>query len=377
MAVNTKTFTDLVQAQVAAIQGAAAGLIDFTVGAIERAIVEAVAQVALWLQGLILVLLATTRASTSVGPDLDSWMAQFNFPRLQPSYATGQVTFSRFSTTGQGLVPVATSQVELADGSVQYQVQVDATNPAYSSALGGYVLANGIGSVTVPVQALTAGSAGNAAPGAVSQIVSAIPGIDTVTNASAFEGGADAELDADYRTRFWAYLASLSKATKAAILYAITSVQPGAIGVLTENYAYSGAYQPGYFYAVVDDGSGSPPSSFLNAEGSAIEAVRPFTVTYGVFGPSGLTANISLIITAAAGYDPTALVATVQAAILAYIASLGLGATLPYTRLAQVAYDASPGVSNVASVLLNSGTADLVATTKQKIEAGTVTVSHS
>jgi hypothetical protein len=47
---------------------------------------------------------------------------------------------------------------------------------------------------------------------------------------------------------------------------------------------------------------------------------------------------------------------------------------LPYTQLASIAYDVA-GVSNVTGILLNSGTSDLAATAKQKILAGTVSVS--
>ena len=53
MATNTQTFSDLVRTQVAAIQGAAAGVVNFTVGSIELALVEAQAQVGLWLHGFI------------------------------------------------------------------------------------------------------------------------------------------------------------------------------------------------------------------------------------------------------------------------------------------------------------------------------------
>ena len=79
--------------------------------------------------------------------------------------------------------------------------------------------------------------------------------------------------------------------------------------------------------------------------------------------------------TIAAGYDPVATKALIQTNVLAYIASLTLGQTLTYTRLAQVAYDASPGVVNITGLTLNSGTADITATAKQRILGGTVTVS--
>ncbi|MGC8165434.1 baseplate J/gp47 family protein, partial [Salmonella enterica] len=64
----------------------------------------------------------------------------------------------------------------------------------------------------------------------------------------------------------------------------------------------NGISQPGYFYAVVDDGSGNPSSTFLASVGTAVEATRPLSVTYGIFGPVQQTANVSMTITTATGY---------------------------------------------------------------------------
>lgn len=372
---QTKSFTTLVQEQVAAVQGGASKyLVDTTVGSILRAVVEAVAAVVLWLQGLILKLLATTRASTSTGADLDSWMADFGLTRLPSVAASGQATFARFTSTAQAVVPIG-AIVQTTDGSEQFTVIADTTNGNYSAALGGYVLAPGIGSVNVPVKAVTAGSAGNVATAAINTLGQAIPGIDTVTNAAAFDNGEDAESDAAFRARFLVYIVSLSKATKAAVGYAITSLAQNLSYVLVENEDYSGAYGPGYFYVVVNDGTGSPPSPTLTAVQTAIEAVRPLSVTFGVFAPVTITANVAMTITTATGYDHGAVATAVQTALAAYINTLPLGGALAWSRLIQVAYDASAGVTDVTGVTLNSGTSDLSATVRQVIIAGTITVA--
>lgn len=374
MAITTQDFTTLVRNQVAAIQGAARGLVDLTVGSILRAVVEANAAVILWLQGLILQLLATTRAATSSGSDLDSWVADFGLTRLPGVAASGSVAFSRFTPTQQAVVPVGAT-IQTGDGSQQFTVTIDTTNPAYNAGLGGYVLAAAVASISVPVQAASVGAAGNALIGQINTMTQPIPGVDTVSNAAAFINGADAETDAALRTRFIAYVASLSKATKAAILYAITSLKQGMVAVLVENQQYGGATQNGYFYAVIDDGTGAPGSTLLSTANNAIDAVRPFTVAFGVFAPVVVTANVGMTITTASGYDHTATALLVKAAVQNYINALSLGQTLTYSRLAQVAYDTSPGVTNVTGVTLNSGTSDLAATSQQVIKAGTVTVA--
>ncbi|MEJ0047591.1 MAG: hypothetical protein WDN04_16785 [Rhodospirillales bacterium] len=78
MQLPVQTFTGLMQQMAAAVQGGATQLIDLTVGAVLRALLEAAASVALWLQWLIVQVLSATRAATSAGPDLDSWMADFH-----------------------------------------------------------------------------------------------------------------------------------------------------------------------------------------------------------------------------------------------------------------------------------------------------------
>jgi hypothetical protein len=69
--------------------------------------VEANAGVVLWLQGLILQLLAATRAATSSGADLDTLDGRLRPHAAGRVAATGQVTFSRFTSTLQAVVPSA------------------------------------------------------------------------------------------------------------------------------------------------------------------------------------------------------------------------------------------------------------------------------
>lgn len=375
MALRTKTFTQIVNDQATATQGGSTRyLADFSVGSILRAVIEASAATVMWLQGLILQLLATTRAATSTGVDLDSWMADYALARLGAVAATGAVTFARFTPTLSATVPVGAS-IQTTDGTQTYRVVADTTNPAYSAAVSGYVLTAGTTSAIVPVASVSTGSGGNAAVGAINTLGQAISGIDTVTNAVALTNGIDAETDASFRARFIVYIASLSKATKGAVGYAITSLQAGLSYTLTENYTYAGAYQPGYFYVVVDDGSGAPSSSLLTSVAVAIDAVSPLGSSFAVFAPVVVPANLTATVTTNPGYSHTVVATAVQGALAAYVDALPLGASLAWSRLFQVAYDASPGVAEVTLLTVNGATADLAATSKQAIVAGSVVVS--
>lgn len=371
---NIKSFTDLVSDQVTAMQAKARGLVDLSIGSLLRALAESNAGIAQWIQQLIVTLLVTTRASTSSGADLDSWMADFGFLRLSAVQASGNVTFSRFTATNQALILVGV-EVTTTDVTQAFTVIADTTNANYDPVSGGYVMSPGIAAISIPVMANTAGLAGNAQAGTITVISGSIQFVDTVTNPVTFSNGENAESDPAFRARFVLWIASLAKATKEAIGYAITSMQNGVTYTLTENYAYNGTPQPGYFYAVVDDGSGSPSSDFISSAYNAIDAVRGFTVTFGVFGPELVTANVSMVLTTDPSGNHTDIVSLVSVALQDFIAGLSLGQLLPFTQLATIAYGASPLVTNVSSVTLNGSTSDLAASAKQVIRAGTIMVS--
>jgi hypothetical protein len=131
----------------------------------------------------------------------------------------------------------------------------------------------------------------------------------------------------------------------------------------------------GHFVVTVDDGSGDPPATLLSTVQLAVDAVRPVGSSFAVQGPVVTPANVSLTLTLVAGASQQTAVAAAAAAIETYIASLGVEATLNYTRLAQLAYDSSGSITNVSGVLLNGGTADLTPPLFGVVRAGTVTVS--
>lgn len=373
---NTQSFSSLVSSFATAVQGAATALVDFTTGSVLLAIDEAVAYVALWLQGLILQIGALTRASTSVGSDLDSWFAQFGFARLPAVTATMQETFARYTPTAQVLIPPGTL-VQSQDGTVVFQAIVDTTNSNYSVSLGAYVLPASTSSINVTVQCATAGSIGNVQANTITSLATAISGVDYVTNPSATSNGVNAETDTAARARFVLFIASLSAATLAAIQNAVNSVQSGLTGIIAENKTFTGATQYGYFSAIMNNGSGTATSGQIAATAAAIEQVRPISVTYGITTPTPVVATVSMSIAVGAGYVLATVEAAVTTALTAYINSIqptSSGSTLAYAALDAVAYGV-PGVTSVTGTLLNGGTSDITATYSQYITAGAITVS--
>ncbi|MCB8874777.1 baseplate J/gp47 family protein [Acidisoma silvae] len=374
MQLSLQNFTTLVEQAAAAVQASASRLLDFSVGSVLRAILEANASLALWLQWLILLTLQTTRLATSSGADADSFGADFGFTRLAAVAAQGSVTFSRYTATQTAFVPVGVT-VTTGDNASQFAVTIDTGNAAWSASLSGYVIGAGLASVTVPVTAAVAGAIGNVQPGTITMIASAIPGIDTVSNANALTGGLDAESDNAFRLRFQGFIDSRTRATLQAVTFAVLSLRQGLSCTVQENTDAAGNYLPGHFVVTVDDGSGNPAASLLAGVQRAVDAVRPIGSTFAIQAPARIAADISLALTLAAGADSATVIAAVNAAITTYVDALGVGTPLPYTRIAQLAYDASPNVLNLTGLTLQGSTADLTAAPGAVIKLGTLAIS--
>lgn len=376
MALSFQTQTTLVQNMAAAAQAASNTALDFSDGTVELALLEGVASQDLWLQYLILQVLVQAFLTSSSGTQVDAWLAQFPLfgGRLAGTYATGTVVFSRFTAVTSALI-VPGSQVRTADGTQTFSVVTDTTNALWNTGQGGYLIPAGTASATVPVQAVTLGTGGNVAANTISQIVGAVPGIDTVNNAAAFTNGIAAESDAAVKARFQVWQENLAQGTAGAVGAAVESVQADLTYTITENETPSGTYSPGSFVVTIDDGSGATPSGTVATVANAVNAVRPIGSTAYVLAATMLAANVSITLTVAAGFSVPAAQAAVNAALVAYIGGLPVGATMPYSIIAKLAYDAYSGVQNVTSITLNGAAADLVPTQAQVVRAGVITVN--
>jgi hypothetical protein len=372
---NTKNYSTLVSDFAAAVQGSASALLNFVAGTVLRALAQANASVVMWLQGLVLQLLTVARLATSTGSDVDSFLADFSAfgGRLAAVKSTGQVTFSRATPTIATAVPVG-AIVASGDGSQQFTVIADPTNVAYSSAFNNYPILVGISSVSVTVQAVNGGAGGNVSAGGISILQAGIAGVDTVSNASAFTNGLNAESDAAVKIRFQNWMGSLFNASESAITFAIQSVNQNLQVQIIEQPAGS----PNVLI-YVDDGSGAIAGSLVTAASTAANSVRAAGVSVGVVAASKVTANASMTITTAAGYVHATVVGQVGAAVAAYINGVGLQATPALSTVSYGAIFAAafgvPGVTDVTNLLLNGGSLDIVPVAGQTIKTGTVSVS--
>lgn len=358
MKLSLQTFVNLVQGMAAATQSASRQPLDLSVGSTIRAILEANASIGLWLQWLILQVLQMTRAASSAGTDLESWVADFGLSRLPARSSTGFVTFSRFSASNTSFVPVG-ALLRTNDAAQTFAVLRDTSNPLWSLVKNGYLLPAGTLSGVLPVQAQTAGSAGSVQAGTITMLASALPGIDAVNNSSALCDGMDEESDTALRARFRSFLASRSRATKVAIGHAISSVQQGLAYTIAENVDAAGNTNLGNFVVTIDDGSGSPSDALLSAAYDAVDAVRPLGSTFSIRPPVRVPVTISVTAGTKDGRDRNDAIGQLASTISDYVNALPIGAGLLLTRIAQLAYDADARIETVGTILLNGAPMDL------------------
>jgi len=348
-------------------------------GSVALALFQTYATQIVYFEFLLQAVIAMARLSTASGSDVDSFVNDFGMTRLAATFATGPVTLSVLSpAVQQATIPVGTI-IQSQGGVYQYQLIADTNQPAYNESLNAYVLEATQTSITATAQAVFAGASQNVQANILTQLGQAGSGIDTVTNSAPIINGKDPETDAQVKARFVQFIAALSKATQAAILFAVNSVQQGLDVNLLDNMNSAAEEQPGMFTVVVEDGSGTLSAALESAIYAAVDAVRAFTIQFTVIPPTLVDPTIALNIRVAPSGNVTAVIQNVTTAILDYVNSLTIGEELYLLRLVQVAEDADPNVVSVqpGSVLIDGEAQDLGITPVQlvRVTSGNITVA--
>jgi uncharacterized phage protein gp47/JayE len=180
--------SDISSAMVAVLAASEPDL-DTSVGSVTRKIVDAVAASIASATLDTQMLAYQYDVNAFAGAALDAFVQQFGLSRYPALRAVGVVTFTRGTATDVVTIPVG-CQVGSVDGTVVTQTLTAA------------VLNPGALSASVPVQSVTAGPGGNAAAGTMTQILTPVSEITSVTNVNALSGGANQETDTQLQARF-------------------------------------------------------------------------------------------------------------------------------------------------------------------------------
>lgn len=373
MPLPIRTDKELLSSQVTAMQSAAGSILDFSVGSDYRAIIESNMGNSLWLQALISSLLSVTRLLTCSGVDVDTFVGDFGLKRRPGTSSFGLATFSRNTTGTVVYIPVGTKVLSRVNG-ITYSVQKDTTNTNWDIVHESYVLNLSIYAIDVPIKADSVGVITNCLANQITTISGVLPGVDAVTNAQPFVNGTNQQSDQSLKDEFILYLASLSRAVKQAIQYAV-SIVPGVVRYkVVENKTILGATQLGFFYVVIDDGSGAASSDLLGNVSVSVEAYRGLTIQYAVYDPVPFPISITAHVFNENLNDETEIHDKVVAALENYITAQKFDALFAYSRVPSIIYGADNRITDVTSYTLNGGILDIQLTGREIMTVGTINI---
>lgn len=367
------TFTQIVSTFQTSLNSYVSGLANFNVGGVLNALGNAYSQGIVDFEAHLTRVLLNTRAQTADNHGLDTFFAQFpGFARLPAVTATTVETFTPTVATPFLIVPGLT--LKTIDGTLNFVVTEDDTNPDWNADQGGYLA--GVGNaVSVPITANAAGTAYNVQANTITLISGSLAGFQgTLTNLNPVTNGVDAETNEQALPRFWQYFVSLREGTKAAIQYAIGTVQQGLTFSFVPNGTADGSIRPGFFSVYIDDGSGSPSTALQESVYGAVLAVVAFPITFAVFPCTSLEVSVSLSVNAKPGYNQPSLIAPVQSAIEAVINSTGVGNTLYYSQVMAAATSVD-GVGWIENLTLNGFKNDVVAGVSDSVHSINIAAS--
>ncbi|MHB1420100.1 MAG: baseplate J/gp47 family protein [Bacillota bacterium] len=148
----------------------------------------------------------------------------FDFARQPAAKAYTTVNFGATVAPSVNKTILASKQVKVPGSQKVYEVAADA------------VLLSGQMSVDVRVVCTQAGAIGNTPAATITEIVTPIDGIDTVTNAKAVITGRDQETDEERKKRFTTFVSSIHRGDEAGIEYGAKTTK------LLDDYGYISEY---------------------------------------------------------------------------------------------------------------------------------------
>lgn len=225
--------------------------------------------------------------------------------------------------------------------------------------------------ITATGEAESPGADYNALVGTITQLTDITDGVTSVTNTTAFIGGADEEDMEEFRDRLLGFVRAPHTGSKADLeLWAleITGVEQ-ATAFENDNL---GVVTPGHATTRISGPNGSIPTTpvldavLANQQSKNIANIALHVATF-----TQLVTNVTVDVTAATGYTLAEVTANVQQAVTDYINGLPVGATMYLAGIV----DAVFGLPGVANVVVTSPATDQTATNTEKRVAGTISVT--
>lgn len=282
--------------------------------------------------------------------------------RLPATLATGEVTFqgTEGTTIPQGTI---VSTVASEDSpSVQFVTTEWAT-------------IDETGQVTVPIQAIEAGTVGNVPAGAIQVLVSTVSGVTAVTNEEATTGGTEEEDDEAYRFRIMNrnQNKSLSGAKRDYERWAMEVPGVGGVKVLPE------ADGPGTVKILVVDANGQPANQtiieavqqHIAPNGRSGDGLAPIGALVTVAAPVVRSIDISVTLQLESGYDLPGVVQAIKDALTQYFIGVGINGMIRYHEVGAIVIG-TDGVLDYSGLQVDGGTTNIQLGENEMAEVGMV-----
>lgn len=311
---------------------------DYTPGSNIRSIFETVAIFIEYLQFLIEGVYRSFYVDSSSGNDLDSRVRDFGMARKAAKQATGKIKFQRNNPATSTFTVAANTEIstqpDVFGNTITYFLNNDVTFPS------GAVEATGTIICTI------SGIDGNVASGKITNITSAIPGIDAVINTEALTDGASEESDSQLRKRVPIFINGLKRANEDAVKSAILAIEGITLVRLQENNPSNGIIT-----VYVSNESGKLSQEQLDSVKIAAEDAAAFGVLANVIEPS--IQYITIELTAeldTENYNQEILIYDMKSLIDEYIRT---NPEFEVQRYNIMLFATIPGVINIKDVKIN------------------------
>jgi uncharacterized phage protein gp47/JayE len=286
---------------------------------------------------------------------LDLRCADLGITRKPAVKAVGQVTFS--GTNGL-IVPIGT------------RVSTDELNPIYFVTTAEGTIVNG--TVTLAAEAEVGGANGNVAVGKIALVLGNVSGVTSATNSATFDGGADAESDADLLARYYDKVRKPATSGNANH-YRQWALEVAGVGDAKVVPLHAGA---GTVKVVLLDADKTTPNAEVVTDVSTyINSVRPIGATVTVVGATETAVNITATLTLAAGKTTTDAQAEFQALLGDYLKTLAfVDPIVRYSQIASLLLD-TESVLDYSALKVNGGTANVTIGAEAVAVVGSVVFS--
>lgn len=367
-----KDFRSIIASMINVVRASQSQVTDFSVGSVARTIMEAPA---IEIEELYL------QMALGLSDSIKTAVFQsFSFTPIAAEGASGVVRFTAAGVSASAILVPAGTTVSTSSSSYKYATAIDVS------------IAPGGSYVDATVYCTSAGSATNVGAGLVTIMSSLVTGVASVSNALAFINGADAETDDARKTRFQWYVSTLSRGTVSSIGYGASQatvlnssggiIETAALVQVVEPYVTDSTQPIGLVNVFIHNGVGGTSSALLT---NVTNIINGYYLSNGTPVPGWKSAGVHAVVAAATevpidvtatltmlpGYTSAAADALATSLVGQYLLGLGIGVSAIRSEIIALIMSV-PGVYNV---VLSAPSADVSATSSQKVMPGTISIA--